>query len=298
MQSPARRLDRFPIPPHSSAFPAPAFNLKLSTVDFLLTPLFVALPSISRVTPLSTAFTHFDGVWGSRPIFLPDFPLTTTHYPLSALLCFQHLTNPSALKASADRFVTPSVSITSELLLRQILCFHNDLRCPLVFPSIDVQPHASSHPSQCFHQLTNSSSFAESVHSKSTAELRIQRNRTPLVGPSGRLALADTNDATYNLPPSISGAHYGCRQKQQSAEIRQQAQWQTQRQTEICSTRTEGPHFAREKSLNQRCAAEACGAQRQRSTDCRPLERGRVFLSFAEIYWAGQPQRSRHRRAL
>jgi hypothetical protein len=58
MQSPARQRDLCPIPPHSSV------HLKPSTVGSLLTPLFAASPSISSLSPLSTAFTHFDrGVW-------------------------------------------------------------------------------------------------------------------------------------------------------------------------------------------------------------------------------------------
>ena len=83
MPLPARHRHRFPIPSHSSVH---------ATRHFSLTPLFVALPSISRLTPLATAFTHRGpGVWvASR------FSPLTAHYPLPTLpsLCFHHLTNP------------------------------------------------------------------------------------------------------------------------------------------------------------------------------------------------------------
>jgi hypothetical protein len=75
MQSPARQRDRFPIPTHSSGFPAPALNIQLLTINSLLTPLFVALPSISRLNPLSTAFTHFDGGVGVAFHFFRPLPI-------------------------------------------------------------------------------------------------------------------------------------------------------------------------------------------------------------------------------
>jgi hypothetical protein len=62
MQSPARHRDPFPIPPHIPGFAASAFNSKLSTVNFLL-------------TPLSVAFTHFDGGVGVAFHFFRPLPI-------------------------------------------------------------------------------------------------------------------------------------------------------------------------------------------------------------------------------
>src|ERR1700676_1249047 len=122
----------------------------------------------------------------------------TAHRSLFSLLYFQHFTNPPAPKPSTDRFLTPSVSVASELLFRQILCFQNDLRCPLVFPSIDFRPPLHRAPLNVFTNLQIPS------HSPKVSIVSRLRSYT-----SSRLALADTNGATYNLPPSISGAHYG-----------------------------------------------------------------------------------------
>ena len=62
MHSPARHCNRFPIPPHIPGFAAYAFNSKLSTVNFLL-------------TPLSVAFTHFDGGVGVAFHFFHPLPI-------------------------------------------------------------------------------------------------------------------------------------------------------------------------------------------------------------------------------
>ena len=40
---------------------------------------------------------------------------------------------PLVVHPANDRFLTPLFSITSELLFSQLLCFHNYLRCPLLF---------------------------------------------------------------------------------------------------------------------------------------------------------------------
>src|ERR1700738_5001574 len=117
MQDPARYHDRFSIPPHSSGFPAPALNTQLSTFNS---------------------------------------PLTTLH-SLFSVLCFQHLTSPSARKALTDRFLTPSVSAASELLFQQFPFFHKHLPCPLVFPAIDFRALLHRNRSQCFQQFTNPS---------------------------------------------------------------------------------------------------------------------------------------------
>ena len=60
----------------SSAYP---LNLQLSTLNFSVSPLFVAFPYVSVVTPLSTAFTpgwegpHFPGLQTFRPSDLQTF---------------------------------------------------------------------------------------------------------------------------------------------------------------------------------------------------------------------------------
>src|SRR5258706_12586358 len=45
--------------------------------------------------------------------------------------------HPLAVHPENDRFFTPLFSMTSELLFSQPLCFHNHLRCPLVFRCAD-----------------------------------------------------------------------------------------------------------------------------------------------------------------
>jgi hypothetical protein len=40
---------------------------------------------------------------------------------------------PPAVHPKNNRFITPLFSASSELLFSQLLCFHNHLRCPLVF---------------------------------------------------------------------------------------------------------------------------------------------------------------------
>src|SRR5712672_3369857 len=101
MQSPARQRDRCPIPPHSSV------HLKLSTAGSLLTPLFAASPSISRLNPLSTAFTHFDrGVWVAFQFPLGSQLSVASRRELRLFVYFQHLTNRSAAETLPDRFST------------------------------------------------------------------------------------------------------------------------------------------------------------------------------------------------
>ena len=41
--------------------------------------------------------------------------------------------HPPAVHLAIDRFFTPLFSASSELLFSQLFCFHNYLRCPLVF---------------------------------------------------------------------------------------------------------------------------------------------------------------------
>src|SRR6266446_596759 len=108
MTSPARQRDRFPIPPYSSEFPAPVFKLKLLAFDSPLSPLFVALPPVYPLSPLSTAFTHADGGVGVDFHFFPSpfgvERLLTTRCSLFRLLYFQQLTNPSAPQCSPIDF--------------------------------------------------------------------------------------------------------------------------------------------------------------------------------------------------
>src|SRR5712671_333041 len=102
MQSPARQRDRCPIPPHNSVH---ALNLRLSTVDPLLTPLFAASPSISRLSPLATAFTHFDrGVWAAFPFPLGSRPSLASRGSLRLFIYFHHLANRSAAETLPNRF--------------------------------------------------------------------------------------------------------------------------------------------------------------------------------------------------
>ena len=79
---------------------------------------------------------------------------------------------PPALHPANNRFLTPLLSSTSELLFSQLLCFHIYLRCPLVFPC----PRQASPPnplsplllitslqSPQFHALTHSFAQQESA---------------------------------------------------------------------------------------------------------------------------------------
>src|SRR5258707_2192348 len=102
MQSPTRQRDGCPIPPHS---PVP---LKPSTEGSLLTPLFAASPSISRLSPLSTAFTHFDkGVWVAFHFPLGSQLSLASPRSLRGLGYFQHLTNRSAVETVSNRVSNP-----------------------------------------------------------------------------------------------------------------------------------------------------------------------------------------------
>src|SRR5258706_4583678 len=50
---------------------------------------------------------------------------------------------PPVVHPANHRFFTPLFSASSELLFPQLLCFHNHLRCPLVFSSVRSVPTAS-----------------------------------------------------------------------------------------------------------------------------------------------------------
>src|SRR5712671_1347290 len=134
MQSPARQRDRCPIPPHSSVH---ALNLSLSTVDPLLTPLFAASPAISRLSPLSTAFTHFDrGVWVAFQFPLDSQLSVASRGSLRVFVYFQHLTNRSAAETLPNRFSTPLPLETYQSLFQQLLCFVIYTKHPGVTPSL------------------------------------------------------------------------------------------------------------------------------------------------------------------
>src|SRR5258707_14975877 len=118
MQSPTRQRDGCPIPPHS---PVP---LKPSTVDFLLTPLFAASPSISRLSPLSTAFTHFDrGVWVAFQFPLDSQLSVASRGSLRLFVYFQQLTNRSAGRNAGPIDFKPFPFRTYKSLFQQLLCF-------------------------------------------------------------------------------------------------------------------------------------------------------------------------------
>jgi hypothetical protein len=62
-----------------------------------------------------------------------------------------------AVHFANNRFSTPFFSISSELLFQQLLCFHNHLRCPLLFPTAATKLRATSrstllHPSPTGHE--------------------------------------------------------------------------------------------------------------------------------------------------
>jgi hypothetical protein len=61
--------------------------------------------------------------------------------------------HPPALHPQIGRFLTPLFSSTSELLFSQLLCFHNHLRCPLVFPH--VQRVSTRNPLSPFPLITS-----------------------------------------------------------------------------------------------------------------------------------------------
>src|SRR5882762_5230185 len=133
MQSPARQRDLCPIPPHSSV---KALNLKLSTVNSVLTPLFAASPSISRLSPLSTAFTHFDrGIWVAFQFPLDSRLSLASRGSLRLFVYFQHLTNRPAAETLPNRFSIPFLLGTYKTLFQQLLCFVISTKHPGVTPS-------------------------------------------------------------------------------------------------------------------------------------------------------------------
>src|SRR5712671_3215435 len=173
MQSPARQRDRCPIPPHSSV---DALNFKPSTMESLLTPLFAASPPILRLSPLSTAFTHVDRVYGLRSISrLTPSCHWRSRGSLRVIVYFQHLTNRSAAETLPYRFSTLFPLDTYKSLFQQSLCF-------VIY---------TKHPG-----VTLPLSFGQ----------RLGRGKcsTPSAfSPTSNLSLAVPKNATYNLSPRL-----------------------------------------------------------------------------------------------
>jgi hypothetical protein len=94
---PDARLTHF----SSAAYP---FNLQPSTFDCPASPLFLALPYISGVSPSSTAFTYLTGGWG-HGFNLRRFSRGTSHQ--SQLTCFLPLapSYPSLCSKIHPRFL-------------------------------------------------------------------------------------------------------------------------------------------------------------------------------------------------
>jgi hypothetical protein len=222
MHSPARHCNRFPIPPHIPGFAAYAFNSKLSTVNFLL-------------TPLSVAFTHFDGGVGVAFHFFHPLPIypsrgegLNAHF--LAFFVFSSLQTPLLRKAprsisnflplnnlQTPRFATPLFCHpykTGGVASVGLLGGRRGVPSSVLFGGRPgVAPPTLKRPT--VRPRRRPASFFQ----RSPAYLR------PF-GAKPNLSLAVPKNATYNLPSTISGAHHGRRQKQQIAEIRQQTQWQ------------------------------------------------------------------------
>src|SRR5258707_6544642 len=244
MQSPARQRDRCPIPPHSSVH---ALNLKLSTEGSLLTPLFAASPSISRLSPLATAFTHFDRVvWVAFHFPLDSQLSLASRGSLRQFVYFQHLTNRSAAETLSNRVSNPFPLETYKSLFQQLLCFVIYTKHPGVTPPL---------------------SFGQSLGSANAPPFPLS-----LRGPTSRSQSLKTRRI---ISLRASGANHGSRQEKQIAEIRRESQ-QSQRQTErqagrqiqLCSARQQGQGCSHRQ---RRC----CGPTRERGANRSSLERRR-----------------------
>ena len=171
MQSPARQRDRCPILPHSSVH---ALNFKPSTMESLLTPLFAASPPILRLSPLSTAFTHFDR--GVRVAFHlpPDSQLSVaSRGSLRLFVYFQHLTNRSAAETLPNRFSTPFPLKIYKSLFQQPLCFLIYTKRPGVTPPLSFgQPLGSGNALPCPLSLRGRTSCSQSLKTRRIISLR------------------------------------------------------------------------------------------------------------------------------
>jgi hypothetical protein len=92
---------------------------------------------------------------------------------------------PPVVHPTNRRFFTPLFSAASELLFSQLLCFHNHLRCPLVFAYPlrirSLHRRSALRPSPRFHRLTNASArnpFHSDLHSPAHSIL----SATPVPG--------------------------------------------------------------------------------------------------------------------
>ena len=107
----------------------PSFSLQLNPyprVPRTLSPLSTAFTPNRSLTPLSTAFTQTPR--GVR-VLCPSSPLLATRLPRS-----------SRGHSPLATFIRPLFSQRYELLFPQLFCFHNHLRCPLVFSSRCIFP--------------------------------------------------------------------------------------------------------------------------------------------------------------
>src|SRR5712671_5738027 len=174
MQSPARQCDRCPIPPIPPHSSVDALNFKPSTMESLLTPLFAALPSISRLSPLATAFTHFDrSVWVAFPFPLGSRPSLASRGSLGGFVYFQHLTKRFAAEMLPYRFSTLFPLDTYKSLFQQSLCFVIYTKRPGVTPPLSFEQSLGS------GKCSTPSAFS----------------------PTSNLSLAVPKNATYNLSP-------------------------------------------------------------------------------------------------
>lgn len=196
MPSPAHRYRR-PIASHQFAWLVPSIleiilDSQLSTINSSVTPLFVALPSISCLSSLSTVFYAYRWGCGGRVSFCLTSHLSSrtrgiTHHGLLAdrLLCFQEFTNPSARKRSMIDFQPSSFQ-------RLTNCsFGNSF----VFSSIRIaggwHPSGSLEAARCRTSTLQQRRFAG-------LQVRFSQ-RSPA---RSNLSLAVPKNATYNLPPS------------------------------------------------------------------------------------------------
>ena len=189
MLAPACYRDPFPISQHSSAFTAPAFNPQVSTVDSLLTPLFAASPPISRLTPLSTAFTHFDGGVG-----------VTFHFPVPLLNC------PERSRATTHCTV-PIFRLLVFITLQIPLHENAPVSIFNLLPFSDLQIPLSATP--LFSHLSKTPGCHPSTFPWATAWQR-RCAALPFLS-EVNLSLAVPKNATYNLSPSATGANHGRR---------------------------------------------------------------------------------------
>ena len=99
-----------------------------------LSPLSTAFTPNRSLTPLSTAFTQNTRGVG---VLCPSSPLLATRLPRSSRA---HSFTPSGAEGPLATFMLPLFSQRYESLFPQLFCFHNHLRCPLVFSARCIFP--------------------------------------------------------------------------------------------------------------------------------------------------------------